>query len=114
MAEHATRSTDDPITVNEDGNVRYVYAGNGTYFQGSYIFRRNWSIIGRLAMLNPVAEIAEYTDEINEYAIGVTKYIKGHKFKVQADIAYEDRHNSQREQLVEDNWQVRFQVEIGI
>jgi len=42
MAEHATRSTDDPITVNEDGNVRYVYAGNGTYFQGSYIFRRNW------------------------------------------------------------------------
>jgi len=65
-------------------------------------------------MLNPVAEIAEYTDEINEYAIGVTKYIKGHKFKVQADIAYEDRHNSQREQLVEDNWQVRFQVEIGI
>jgi hypothetical protein len=114
MAEHATRSTDDPITVNEEGNVRYVYAGNGTYFQGSYVFKKNWSLIGRLALLNPNPEIEEYTDEINEYAIGVTKYIKGHKLKVQTDIAYEDRHNGRREQIVEDNWQVRFQVEIGI
>jgi hypothetical protein len=114
MFEHAIRSTNNPITINEEGNVRYIYAGNGTYFQGSYIFSRNWSLIGRLAMLNPIPEIADYTDEINEYAIGITKYLKGHKLKVQADVAYEDRHNSQREQLVDDNWQVRFQVEIGI
>jgi hypothetical protein len=114
MAEHDIRSTSDPITINEEGDIRYVYAGNGTFLQGSYVFKRNWSLIGRLAFLHPVEEIADFTDEINEYAIGVTKYIKGHKLKVQTDIAYEDRHNSYREQLVNDNWQIRFQVEIGI
>lgn len=114
MAEHSSRTTDDPLTVNEDGDVRYVYAGNGTFFQGSYVFESNWSVIGRLAFLNPVREISDFTDAINEYAVGVTRYIKGHKLKVQADIAYEDRHNAYGEQIVDDNWQVRFQVEIGI
>lgn len=113
-SEYMSRSTDDPITVNEDGDVRFVYAGNGAFFQGSYIFVSNWSVIGRIAFLNPVEEISAYTDAITEYAVGVTRYIKGHKLKVQADVAYEDRHNSYVEQIVEDNWQVRFQVEIGI
>ena len=114
MAEYDIRSTSDPITLNDDGEVRYVYAGKGTFFQGSYIFKRNWSLIGRLSFLFPDEELHDYTDEVNEYAFGVTKYIKGHKFKAQADIAYEDRHNDYRTQLVEDNWQIRFQIEIGI
>lgn len=114
MTEYMTRSTDDPITLNEDGDIRYVYAGNGTFLQGSYVFKSKWSLIGRIAFLNPVPEITDFTDEINEYAVGVTRYIKGHKLKVQADIAYEDRHNAYRDQIVEDNWQIRFQVEIGI
>ncbi len=114
MTEYMSRSTDEPITVNEDGDVRYVYAGNGTFLQGSYVFKSKWSLIGRIAFLNPVPEISDFTDEINEYAVGVTRYIKGHKLKVQADIAYEDRHNGQREQIVDDNWQIRLQVEIGI
>ena len=114
MAEYHSRTTDDPITVNDDGEVRYVYAGKGAWFHGSYIFKSNWSLIARLAYLFPVEEIAGYTDEINEYAIGVTKYFKGHKLKAQADIAYEDRHNSYGPQLVDDNWQIRLQVEIGI
>jgi hypothetical protein len=62
----------------------------------------------------PDEEISDFTDDVNEYAIGVTKYLKGHKFKAQADIAYEDRYNNYREQLADDNWQIRFQVEIGI
>ncbi len=114
MSEYMSRSTDDPITVNEDGDVRYVYAGKGVFFQGSYVFKSNWSLIGRLSFLDPDREISDYTDEIDEYAVGVTRYINGHKLKVQLDIAYEDRHNSYREQIVDDNWQIRFQVEIGI
>lgn len=113
MSEYHIRTTTDPITTNEDGDIRYVYSGKGTWFQGSYVFENNWSLIGRLSFLYPDEEIRQFTDEINEYAIGVTKYIKSHKLKVQADIAYEDRHNTQV-QIVEDNWQVRFQVEIGI
>ena len=114
MSEFMTRSTDDPITLNEDGDVRYVYAGNGIFFQGSYVFKSNWSLIGRISYLNPVQEISDFTDEVDEYAVGVTRYIKGHKLKVQADVAYEDRHNAFREQIVDDNWHIRFQVEIGI
>jgi hypothetical protein len=114
MAEYDTRSTTDPITINADGEIQYVYAGKGTWFQGSYVFKRNWSLAARLSFLMPDEEISDFTDDVNEYAIGVTKYLKGHKFKAQADIAYEDRYNNYREQLADDNWQIRFQVEIGI
>ena len=114
ISEYMSRSTDDPMTINEDGDVRYVYAGSGFFFQGSYVFKSKWSLVGRLSFLDPVREISDFTDDIDEYAIGVTRYFKGHKLKVQMDVAYEDRHNSYREQIVDDNWQIRFQVEIGI
>jgi hypothetical protein len=114
MSEYMSRSTDDPITINEEGDIRYVYAGSGFFLQGSYVFKSKWSLVGRLSFLDPVSEISDFTDDIDEYAIGVTRYIKGHKLKVQMDVAYEDRHNSYREQIVDDNWQIRFQVEIGI
>ncbi len=114
MAEYLTRTTEDPVTINDDGNIRYVWAGNGSFIKGSYVFKSNWAVASSITWVNPIKEIAVFTSDLTEYAIGVTKYIKGHKFKVQSDIAYEDRPKISEEQLIFDNWQIRFQVEIGI
>jgi hypothetical protein len=113
MAEYLTRSTDDPLTYNEDGDVRYVYTGHSAFIKGSYVFKKNWGIGSSITWLSPTSEIAEFTDQVDEYALGISKYIKGHKLKVQTDIAYEIRHNKYFDQLVNDNWQIRFQVELG-
>jgi len=114
MAEYLARTTDNPLTVNSDGNIRYVYAGNGSFMKGSYVFKSNWGVASSITWVNPIEEIAQYTSDVTEYAIGVTKYIKGHKLKVQSDIAYENRPTASEQQLIFDNWQIRFQVEIGI
>jgi phosphate-selective porin OprO/OprP len=113
MAEYLTRSTDDPLTFNEEGDIRFVYAGHSMFIKGSYVFPKNWGLASSITWVSPSSEIAEYTDQIDEYAMGISKYIRGHKVKVQADIAYEDRHNKYFDQLLNDNWQVRFQMELG-
>ena len=112
-AEYLTRSTDDPFTYNEENDMRFVYTGHSTFVRGSYVLKKNWGIATSVTWLSPSSEIAEFTDQVDEYAFGVSKYIRGHKLKVQTDIAYENRHNKYFDQLVNDNWQVRFQVELG-
>ncbi len=113
-SEYLTRSTDDPLTYDEEGDLRFVYVGRSGFIKGSYLLKRNWGIISSITWLSPSKDISEFTDEIDEYAFGVSKYIKGHKLKIQADIAFEDRHNNYFNQIINDNWQVRFQVELGI
>ena len=44
MSEYMSRSTDDPITINDDGDVRYVYAGSGFFVPGSYVFKNYLSL----------------------------------------------------------------------
>ena len=114
MAEYLSRTTDDPITTNDEGNIRYVWAGHGSFLKGSYVFKSNWLIGSSITWLKPTEEIVVYTSELTEYTIGVTKFIKGHRLKVQSDISYQDRPQISSNQIIFDNWQIRFQVEIGI
>ena len=113
-AEYIDRNTDDPFTYNADGKMRYVYVGHSAFIKGSYLFEKNWGIASSITWLAPSEEIQPFTDMIDEYALGVSKYFKGHRLKIQSDIAYEDRHNNGATQIVSDNWQVRMQLEIGI
>ena len=113
MAEYLTRSTDDPLTYNEEGDLRFVYIGHSAFVKGSYVLKKNWGLISSITWVSPSRDISEFTDDIDEYALGISKYIKGHKLKVQADIAYENRHNKYFDQILNDNWQVRLQIELG-
>src|SRR5690606_8420624 len=49
MSAFMTRMAHDPVTINpEDVNdARYVFVGKGVDFQGSYLFRNNYEVIGR-------------------------------------------------------------------
>lgn len=115
MAAYMSRKTDESaITYDplDSTNISYVYAGNGQDYQVSYLFPSNYEVAARYSAQNVASEIFQYTPNRKEYAIGVTRYIWEHAFKLQSEVAFD--------QLIfingstKDNWYIRFQVEIGL
>jgi hypothetical protein len=113
-AEYLRRTATDPITTNEDGDQRFVYVGHGQNFQGSYLFKNNFEIAGRYSQVRPDSDIQTLEEKIEQYTIGVTKYIRGHRLKLQSDLTYEENTWLTGNSANHNNWQLRFQIEAGI
>lgn len=113
-AEYLDREATDPVTINDDGDKRYVFAGHGLNIQSSYLFRNDIEVAGRYSQIRPDLEIQELEERTEQYTMGVTKYIRGHRLKIQSDLTYE--HNIWLSEISPDrnNWQLRFQIEVGI
>ncbi len=85
MGEYSNRDAKDPIAKNSDGSETgdIVPEGNGVNVLSGYLFKKNWEVTGRYSFIDLKF------DEIQEqYSLGVSKYIIGHKLKVQSDISY--------------------------
>jgi hypothetical protein len=113
-AEYLRRTAVDPITTNEDGDQRFVYVGHGQNFQGSYLFKNNYEIVGRYSQVRPDNDIQTLEEKIQQYTVGVTKYIRGHRLKLQSDLTYEENTWLTGSAANHNNWQLRFQIEAGI
>jgi hypothetical protein len=113
-AEYLRRTAVDPITTNEDGDQRFVYVGHGQNFQGSYLFKNNFEIVGRYSQVRPDSDIQTLEEKIQQYTMGVTKYIRGHRLKLQSDLTYEENTWLIGSNANHNNWQLRFQIEAGI
>lgn len=89
MAEYARRDTDDPFAVNADGSLTgdVVQVGNGLNLQTGYLFKRNWEVSGRYTRIELDKNITGENLE-QQYSLGLSKFIVGHKLKVQTDISY--------------------------
>jgi len=108
-------TNENPITTDtETGDTRYVYQGQGLNSQASYLFNSNYEVVGRYSSIRPSSNIALLTENIKQYTIGLTKYVRGHRVKLQSDITYEDRNWRLNNNSDRQFWQVRFQVEMGI
>jgi hypothetical protein len=112
--EYLHRDANDPITVNDQGDKRYVYVGHGQNFQGSYLLKKNYELALRYSYVRPDAEIQSLEERTRQYTIGASKYIRGHRLKLQTDLTYEQNTWLQGEAPDHDNWQLRFQIEAGI
>lgn len=111
--EFLSRNTIDPITSNEQGDLRYVVTGYGINTQFSRMVSRKTEIAVRYAFLQPKLEIAELQDSIDETLIGITRYLNGHRIKIQGNIGY--RWLSKKGDANGDNSLTgMFQVEFGI
>ena len=115
MGEYAYRDAKDPIAKNsdgtlatdEDGNLtnQVVQLGNGLNLQTGYLLGKNWEVSGRFTNINLDKEITNKSRE-NQYTLGLSKYIVGHKLKVQTDVSYLDLTGSTNELMY------RLQVDI--
>jgi hypothetical protein len=90
----------------------YALIGRGYDTQLSYIFKNDFELIGRYSYSLPGKKIRALVGEVNQYTFGVSKYLKEHSFKLQAEITTEMVDFNGRPQ--QQNWYGRIQVEIGI
>lgn len=118
--EFCQRNALNAITTSADNKLRVVYTGFGMLSQLGYLFKNNVEIAARYALVNPNKEMFSnsFFPNLNEkrleqWHFGLSKYIYGHRLKVQANIVYhitKDLKNvSQKGQLG-----AIFQVELGI
>jgi len=89
MAEFANRDSENPIAMNSDdsetGDV--VQVGNGLNLMSGYLFDNNIELTGRYTVIKLDKAITG-EDLETQYTLGISKYFKGHKLKVQSDISY--------------------------
>lgn len=84
MGEFAHRSAATPdVAVSAGG--RPVSEGNAVNAQVGYLFDSNWEVAGRYTNLNFNAGVGGLEEQIT---LGVSRYIHGHKLKVQSDLTY--------------------------
>ena len=88
MWEYAHRDADDPVAKNSNGSETgdIVWVGNGLNLQTGYLFKNNWEISGRYTNIT-LDDITQRNPE-TQYTLGLSKYIAGHKLKVQSDLSY--------------------------
>ncbi len=89
MGEYAHRDAQDPFARNIDGSLtgEVVQVGHGLNLQAGYLFKSNWEVSGRYTNVKLNKNITGENPE-NQYTLGLSKYIVGHKLKVQTDMSY--------------------------
>jgi hypothetical protein len=100
MGEYANRTLSNDISG--------FSSGTGIVGQVGYLFDNNVEVSGRYTSVD-LAKGLGSTTNTTEYTLGLSKYIVGHKLKVQSDIAYIDSQSATLS-----DYRIRFQVELGI
>lgn len=88
MSEYIRKTTPTtPLVYNDEGvETGAFYTGDGFVIQGGYLFKNNFEIAARYAIVKP--EQVTGRDNIEQYTLGVSRYIVGHNLKVQSDVTY--------------------------
>ena len=91
MAEYANRDAADPYAKNSDGSLTgvEVQVGNGLNVQSGYLLSKTVELSTRYTNIALNKSITGKGSE-NQYTLGLSKYIAGHKLKVQTDLSYTD------------------------
>lgn len=89
MAEYANRTAEDSIAKNSDGTLTgdEVQVGSGLNLQTGYLFKNNWEVSGRYTNIVLDEDITGKNPE-SQYTLGLSKFLAGHKLKVQTDLSY--------------------------
>lgn len=113
-AEYLSRDTENPLTAKGVDSSRYVYIGHGTNVQLSYYFKNKIEVVGRYAVITPSQAIWKRENEVTHYTLGVTKYLRGHRVKLQSNLTYQTRKNLFTNSFTAKNWILGCQIELGI
>ncbi|MCH7397092.1 OprO/OprP family phosphate-selective porin [Belliella sp. DSM 107340] len=114
MSEYMSRSTKDPITTNEVGDVRFVIVGKGVNTHVSRMIGPKSELALRYAFVVPDKSIDMYLERVDESLIGFTHYLNGHRIKIQANLGYRWLEGLYQIENSGNSWTGMFQVEFGI
>ena len=101
MAEYAARSAAQDSSINSDGTKTgdVVAVGTGMNFQMGYMFKNNWEVAGRYTLTDWDKDVTGKEAQ-TQYTLGIGKFFKGHKLKVQSDITYSETVDSPDSDLI--------------
>ena len=91
MGEYANRTAADAFAKNSDGTLTgdEVQVGNGLNLQSGYLISKTIEVSARYTNVTLDRNVTGKGAE-NQYTLGLSKYISGHKLKVQTDVSYTD------------------------
>jgi hypothetical protein len=114
MAEYFKRTTTDPFTRSDAGDIRVVWVGTGNNLHLSRMISRKSELALRYAAVRPDLEVEAYENRVEEAALGYTQYLNGHRIKMQGNVGY-SWANRELDLIETSNfWFATFQVEFGI
>ncbi|WP_345232419.1 porin [Olivibacter ginsenosidimutans] len=114
QAEYIKRSTNLALTYDDEGDVKYVFNGQGLNQQLSYLFNNNYELAARYSWLSPNQNIQLYQQEAEIVELGVTKYIHQHRIKMQLNANYQIEQGMFALDNEGNRWGGVFQIELGI
>jgi hypothetical protein len=114
LVEYFQRKSPDPITSNEEGDIRFVQVGQGLNIQISKMVSQKSEIAMRYSYVLPDQSISEFQERVDETLIGYTYYINGHRIKLQGNVGYKWLEGFSSLENAGNSWTGMFQVEFGI
>ncbi|WP_373520210.1 porin [Aquiflexum sp.] len=114
LAEYMQRTSNDPFTSNEAGDIRYVQIGHGINMQLSKMIYQNSELAFRYSYVVPGDQIASFQQRVDEVMMGYTYYLKGHRIKLQGNFGYKWLDGLSNLDNSGNSWTGMFQVEFGI
>lgn len=108
MAEWAKRITADPLAKDESGveTGSAVIDGSSLNAQIGVFVTDKVEVVTRYTQ----ADFENYSKltDLKQYTIGISKYISGHKLKVQADISYTESNGNAQGILLRTGFDIHF------
>lgn len=108
------RDSRAPITTSEDGDVRYITTGQGLNAQLSKYFRSRYEIAARYSLVKPMGAVALIHSRTEDALMGVSRYLNGHRIKVQWYAGYRWLDGMPSTGHPGNNWTTMLQIEFGI
>jgi hypothetical protein len=101
LGEYAIRTAAQDSVTNFDGSKTgdVVAVGKGMNFQMGYMFKNNWEVAGRYTLTDWDTDVTGKEAQ-TQYTLGLSKFFKGHKLKVQSDVTYTTTAESDVSQLM--------------
>lgn len=121
--EYMKRETPNPVTISstDPTRMRFIYAGEGYLSQLSYLFKNNIELAGRYTTTIPNESLYDNSQfptlnemQLKQVEIGITKYLVGHRLKIQGNVLYGERIDLNTDSFSSGFWSGIFQMEIGI
>ncbi len=114
LGEYMARNSPNPITTNELGDISFVQVGKGVNFQLSKMIGFKNEVAVRYSQVVPGENILPFQNKVEESLLGYTRYVNGHRIKIQGNIGYRWLEGLSGVENTGNFWTGMFQVEFGI
>lgn len=120
--EYMKRESENPITTSptDPTRTRFIFVGEGYLSQLSYLFKNNVELAARYSTTIPNESLYDNAmfplldeTQLKQVELGITKYLVGHRLKIQGNVLYGERINMNSKTFDSGFWSGIFQVEIG-